>query len=317
MGKTVALRLAAFPATLLAASVLLFIAINVLPGSAARSALGIDATPQAIARFEAQFGLDRPWPLQYWDWLRRLSHGDFGTSFQNGVAVGPELAARIPVTLELAVLAFVIVNLVAIPLGMLAAAQRGRPADSAIGAFAVIAGAMPSFWLATLLVMVFTLHLHWLPASGFTPLSADPLLNLRQMAMPALSLALVSSAVIIRIMRTSTIEVLGANYILTAAAKGASRSRVLARHAFPNAAIPTMNVAAVEFGFLFGGVVIIEDIFRLPGVGALVLTGIVQRDYPVLMAGALTVTAFVLLTNLIVDLAAALIDPRPKQTEGR
>ena len=314
MLRLILTRLAAFVLTLLAASVVLFTAISVVPGSAAKSALGIDATPQAIARFEAQRGLDRPLVAQYVEWLGKVLTGDFGTSFQNSVAVGPELLNRIPVTLELAVLAFLVANVVAIPLGVMAAARHQRLADRSFTLVATILGAVPNFWLATLLVLVFSIKLRWLPPGGFTPLTVDPVRNLQQMILPALSLGLVSSALLLRIMRSSMIEVLSSDYIRTAHAKGAAERLVVRRHAFRNALIPYTTVAAVEFGFLFGSVVVIEDIFQLPGVGSLVLVGIINRDYPVLLAGALTITVFVLLLNLIVDILVGVLDPR--RTKG-
>lgn len=310
MGRLFATRLAAFFLTLFAASIVLFVTINVLPGSAAKSALGMEATPQAIARFEAQRGLDRPLVMQYGEWLSRTVSGDFGTSFQNSVPVGPELLKRIPVTLELATLAFIIANLVAIPLGTLAAARHTGGSDKATTFTATVFGAVPNFWLATLLIMVFSLNLRWLPPGGFTPFYVDPLMNLKQMLMPALSLGLVSSALLIRIMRASMIEVLSSDYIRTAHAKGAAEGLVIRRHALRNSLIPYLNVAAVEFGFLFGSAVVIEDIFRLPGVGSMVLVGIVNRDFPVLLASALSITVFVLVVNLIVDLTVAILDPR-------
>lgn len=310
MFRLILTRLAAFALTLFAASIVLFVAISVVPGSAAKSALGIDATPQAIARFEAQRGLDRPLVVQYADWLGRTLTGDFGTSFQNSVAVGPELLNRIPVTLELALLAFLVANAIALPLGVAAAARHQRLADKSFTLVATILGAVPNFWLATLLVLVFSIKLRWLPPGGFTPLTVDPLLNLKQMILPALSLGLVSSALLLRIMRSSMIEVLSSDYIRTAHAKGAAEGLVIRRHAVRNALIPYTNVAAVEFGFLFGSVVVIEDIFQLPGVGSLVLVGIINRDYPVLLAGALTITLFVLVLNFLVDILVGVLDPR-------
>jgi peptide/nickel transport system permease protein len=310
MFRLIVSRLAIFVPTLLAASVVLFIAINVVPGSAAKAALGIDATAQAIARFEHQHGLDRPLHVQYFDWLWRALSGDFGTSFQNHVPVGPEILKRLPVTLELAVLAFLIANLIAIPLGALAAFYHQRKTDTAITALATVFGAIPNFWLATLLILVFALTLRWLPAGGYAPLADRPLANLKQMIMPALSLGVVSSALLLRIMRTSMIEVLSSEYIRTAFAKGATRGIVIWHHALRNALIPYLTVGAVEFGFLFGGVVIIEDIFLLPGIGSLVLVGIINRDYPVLLAAALVVTVVVLAANMLVDIAAGLLDPR-------
>ena len=305
-------RLLAFALTLLAASTVLFVTINVLPGSAARAALGIDATPQAVARFEAAHGLDRPIVVQYVEWLGKTLSGDFGTSFQNGVAVGPAILERVPVTLELALLAFIVANVIAIPLGGLAASRHQGRADKSVTFIATVFGAVPNFWLATLLVLVFTLELRWLPPGGFTPFSQDPIANLKQMIMPALSLGLVSSALLIRIMRASMIEVLSSEYVRTARAKGAGRRTILVRHALRNALTPYINVAAVEFGFLFGSVVVIEDIFLLPGIGSFVLVGIINRDYPVLLAGALTITLFVLVVNLVVDVLAGLLDPRRK-----
>ncbi|MBK0328151.1 ABC transporter permease [Rhodobacteraceae bacterium F11138] len=310
MLKVIFWRLIAFAFTLLVASAILFVTINVVPGSAAKAALGIDATPQALARFNAQNGLDQPLIIQYTAWLGQVLQGDFGHSFQNSVAVGPEVLRRIPVTLELAVLAFIVANLIAIPLGTLAAMRHQRGLDRGVTGFATILGAVPNFWLATLLVMVFTLKWRLLPASGFTPFSEDPIMNLKQMIMPALSLGIISSALLIRIMRASMIEVLSADYVRTAYAKGASEKIAVLRHSMRNALTPYVNVAAVEFGFLFGSVVIIEDIFLLPGIGSFVLVGIINRDYPVLLAAALTITVVVLIVNLIVDLLVSMLDPR-------
>jgi len=316
MLRLILTRLALFVPTLIAASMILFIAINVVPGSAARSALGVDATPQAIMRFEAQNGLDRPLYVQYAEWFTKAIQGDFGKSFQNRVAVGPEILKRLPVTLELAVFAFIIANLIAVPLGAIAAYRHTRPADTLITSLATVLGAIPNFWLATLLVLVFALKLRWLPAGGYTPFLEDPVKNLQRMILPALSLGIVSSALLLRIMRASMIEVLSSDYIRTAKAKGASDGTVIRRHGLRNAAIPYLTVGAVEFGFLFGGVVIIEDIFRLPGIGSLVLVGIVNRDYPVLLGAALVVTIAVLAANMIVDIVASLMDPRQVRRGG-
>ena len=310
MLRLIAFRLLAFIPTLIAASIILFIAINVVPGSAAKAALGIDATPQAIARFEHQHGLDRPLYVQYLAWLTGALRGDFGNSFQNHVPVGPELLARLPVTLELAVLAFLIANLIAVPLGALAAYCHQRKTDFTITFLATIMGAIPNFWLATLLILLFALTLRWLPAGGYVPFTDDPLRNLEMMIMPALSLGIVSSALLLRIMRTAMLEVLSSDYIRTALAKGATQGVVIWRHALRNALIPFLTVGAVEFGFLFGGVVIIEDMFLLPGIGSLVLVGIINRDYPVLLAGALVITVVVLTANMIVDLLGSVLDPR-------
>ncbi|MEI6535312.1 MAG: ABC transporter permease, partial [Verrucomicrobiaceae bacterium] len=259
MFRLVLTRFALFVPTLIAASMILFIAINVVPGSAARSALGVDATPQAIMRFEAMNGLDRPLYVQYAEWFGKAIQGDFGKSFQNRVSVGPEIMKRLPVTLELAIFAFIIANLIAVPLGAIAAYRHTRPTDTVITTLATVLGAIPNFWLATLLVLVFSLKLRWLPAGGYTPFLEDPVKNLQRMILPALSLGVVSSALLLRIMRASMIEVLSSDYIRTAKAKGASDGTVIRRHGLRNAAIPYLTVGAVEFGFLFGGVVIIDS----------------------------------------------------------
>lgn len=317
MLRLIALRLAAFVPTLLATSIVLFITVNVVPGSAARAALGIDATAQAIARFEHEQGLDRPLHIQYLDWLGKTLHGDFGTSFQNHLPVGPELLARLPVTLELATLAFIIANVIAVPLGALAAYHHQQRPDSVISSIATLMGAVPSFWLATLLILILALTFKVLPAGGYVPLTEDPVKNLSLMIMPALSLGLVSSALLLRIMRAKMIEVLSSDYIHTAMAKGATPNVVIWRHALRNVLITFLTVGAVEFGWLFGGVVIIEDIFLLPGVGELVLVGIINRDYPILLASALMVTVVVLAANMLVDLIAAMLDPRQVHVRSR
>jgi peptide/nickel transport system permease protein len=230
--------------------------------------------------------------------------------------VGPEIAKRLPVTLELAFFAFLVANLIAVPLGAIAAYRHLKPADRLITTLATVLGAIPNFWLATLLVLVFALKLRVLPAGGFTPLTEDIVKNLRQMILPALSLGVVSSALLLRIMRASMIEVLSSDYIRTARAKGVSDATVIGRHALKNATIPYLTVGAVEFGFLFGGVVIIEDIFRLPGIGSLVLVGIINRDYPVLIGSSLVVTVVVLTANMLVDIAASLLDPRQVRSKS-
>ncbi len=310
MIKLIGMRLAAFVPTIFVVSIILFVAINVVPGSAARSALGIDATPQAIARFNASQGLDKPLPVQYSNWLRGVVNGDFGTSFQSQQPVGPEISKRLPITLELAILAFVIANIVAIPLGVLAANSHQKKGDSIITLFASLIGGVPNFWLATLLIMLFSVEFHLLPAGGYVPFTQNPLQNMKTMIMPAISLGLVSASLLLRIMRAGMIDVLSSPYIQTAKAKGASTRVILRRHALLNALTPYLTVGAVEFGFLFGSVVIIENIFSIPGVGSFLLVGVVNRDYPVLMASALSITFVALTGNMLVDILGSLIDPR-------
>lgn len=314
MLRLVLWRLISFIPTLFVASVILFVAVNVVPGSAARSALGIHATPQAVKRFEHQHGLDRPLPVQYLEWAGNALRGDFGTSFQNAVAVGPNVIERLPVTLQLAAMAFLVAICLAVPLGALAGFRHQSAADGVVTTLAILFGSTPNFWLATLMIYFFSIRLGWLPTGGYTPFLEDPSANLAGMLMPSIALGLVSSGLLIRIMRTAVIEVMLANFIETAKAKGVSNLRLVASHVLRNAMIPFLTVGAVEFGFLVGSVVIIEDVFRIPGIGSLVLVGIINRDYPVLLAAAMSITVIVLVVNLLVDLAAQVIDPRQVRT---
>ena len=314
MLRLVLWRLISFIPTLFVASVILFVAVNVVPGSAARSALGIHATPQALKRFEHQHGLDRPLPVQYLEWAGNALRGDFGTSFQNAVAVGPNVLERLPATLQLAAMAFLVAVCLAIPLGALAGFRHQSATDGAVTTLATMFGSTPNFWLATLMIYFFSIRLGWLPTGGYTPFLEDPVANLSGMLMPSIALGLVSSGLLIRIMRTAVIEVMLANFIETAKAKGVSNVRLVTAHVLRNALIPFLTVGAVEFGFLVGSVVIIEDVFRIPGIGSLVLVGIINRDYPVLLAAAMSVTVIVLVVNLLVDLAAQVIDPRQVRT---
>ena len=310
MLRLFAIRLLSFVPTLVIASMVLFVAVNVVPGSASKAALGIHATPQAVKRFEHQHGLDRPLAVQYVEWAGKALKGDFGVSFQNAVAVGPEVMKRLPVTLQLAGMAFIVAIGLAIPLGALAGFYHQRTPDGVITTLATLFGSIPNFWLATLLVYLFSLYLGWLPTGGYVAWAQDPVANLKSMLLPCISLGVVSSGLLIRIMRTSLIEVMTSNFVETARSKGVSDFRLVTVHAIRNALIPFLTVAAVEFGFLVGSVVIIEDVFRIPGIGSLVLVGIINRDYPVLLAAAMMITLIVLVTNLVVDLLATVIDPR-------
>ena len=303
-------RLLGFVPTLLIASLILFFAVNVVPGSASRAALGIHATPQAIARFEHKNGLDKPLLVQYGNWLVNLVKGDFGKSFQNSVNVAIEIKKRLPITLQLAIYAFVIALCIAIPLGLLSAYFHQKLCDGLITSFATLCGSMPNFLLATILIYFFSIKFRIFPSGGYVSFSESPIENFRSLFLASLSLGIVSSGLLIRIMRTVSIEVLSENFIELVRSKGAGGSRIIIHHLLRNSMIPFLTVASVEFGFLIGSVVIIEEIFRIPGIGSLVLVGIINRDYPVLLSAAMIITVIVLLTNLVVDTLSTLIDPR-------
>ena len=242
--------------------------------------------------------------------LSKAIKGDFGTSFQNSVAVGPEVAKRIPVTIFLASLAFGIAILIAVPLGALAGMRHQKLADGTITTLATLFGSTPNFWLATLLIYLLALKFGWFPTGGYVPFQDSFLGSLKSLCLPAISLGLVSSGLLIRIMRAAVIETMESNHIDTAISKGVGPRRLFFRHVLRNSIIPFLTVGAVEFGFLVGSVVIIEDVFRIPGIGSLVLVGIINRDYPVLLAASMAITLIVLLVNFLADLSAQLIDPR-------
>jgi peptide/nickel transport system permease protein len=304
------LRAAAVVPTLLVASVIVFATINLVPGRASTAYLGIYQTPQAQAAFDHRYGLDRPLPAQYLDWIGGVLHGDFSRSLVSEVPIGPELAARAGVTLELAFLAMLVALAVGMPLGILAAWWRGSALDRFVSSLAVVGMSVPNFLLATLLVLVVALNLKIVAPGGYVSFLDDPIANLSLMAMPAISLGLVSSTILLRMMRTTMIEALASDYVRTAMAKGVAPLHVVSRHALKNALAPFLAVAGVEFGALFGGAVIIEHIFLLPGVGSYVLQGIQTRDARVLEAGVLLITFVVIVVNLLVDLLALVIDPR-------
>jgi peptide/nickel transport system permease protein len=310
MLPAILLRVAAVVPTLIVASIIVFGTINLVPGRASGAFLGIYQTPQARAAFDHRYGLDRPLPVQYVDWITGVLHGDFSRSLESEVPIGPELLSRVSVTLELALLAMLIAVTVSLPLGVAAAWWRGQAIDRLVSLLAVGGMSMPNFLLATVLVLVVAIKLKVVPPGGFIPFRDDPLANLLLMAMPAVSLGLISSTILLRIMRSSMIEVLEADYIRAAVAKGVSPFYVVVRHGLRNALAAFLAIAGVEFGALFGGAVIIEHIFLLPGVGSYVLQGIQTRDARVLEAGVLTITFVVIVVNLVVDLLGMLIDPR-------
>ena len=310
MRRLVAYRLLGIVPTLLIASVVIFVAINVVPGSAADAFLGHRPTPEARAAFEAQHGLDRPLPVQYVDWIVGVVRGDFGISYQNGVEIAPDLMARVPVTLELALLAGLIAVMIALPLGTLAAHFRGRMPDRATAVVSTLAVSTPNFWLASVLVLIFAITLRWVPPGGYVPFTEDPLRNLTLMLLPALSLGLVASGLATRIIRVSLLDVFSTDYIRTARSKGARERDIVFRHSMRNAIVPFLVVGGTEVAALFGGAVVIEQIFLLPGLGSMVLIGIGGRDFPVLAASVLLITAMVVVANLLVDLTTAALDPR-------
>jgi peptide/nickel transport system permease protein len=296
--------------TLLAASIVVFLVLSVLPGDPASLILGISARPDTLAALRHQMGLDRPLWLQYLIWITGLLHGDFGISLTYNVPVSELLSQRILVSLPLAVMAICLSTLLAIPLGILAAARRGRAADIGLMGVAQIGVAIPNFWLGLLLILLFAVLLPWFPASGFPGWGQGPWPALHALILPALALALPQAAILARVTRAAVLDTLGQDYIRTALAKGLSGTAALIRHAVPNALIPVVTIIGLQFSFLLAGTVIIENVFTLPGLGRLIFQAIAQRDLIVVQDLVLLLAASVILVNFITDLLYAALDPR-------
>jgi peptide/nickel transport system permease protein len=310
-------RLLGLVVSLLVISLLLFLALNVIPGKASTAALGTNPSPEAIAAFEARYGLDQPLPNQYLNWLGGALRGDFGRSVQTDVSISDEIAKRLPVTFQLTFFAVTIALLISVPLALLAARYVDGPIDVAVSIVSLAGLALPSFALATALVLFVSLQLRWLPPGGFVPFFEDPVQNLRLMIMPSLALGVVSGGVMMRILRSSLVTAMNRDFALISRSRGATRGQVLVRHAVPVAAVPFMTFSAVELSAIFGGALIIERIFQLPGIGSLVMLGIETRDFRLLQAAAMVIAAFVMVVNLLIDLVGAWIDPRLRRLSAQ
>lgn len=292
--------------------VLVFVLVRLIPGDVVTNLVGLDArpTPEQLANLRRLFGLDQPIHVQFGIWFGALVTGDLGQSLRTGRPIADDLLLRLPVTLELAVLALAVALLIAIPLGVIAATKRGQFADYVASLFALIGLAAPNFWLAILFILFFSLQLRLLPSGGYVLLSENPLENLRHMVLPSVALGLSLAAATTRITRSSLLEVLSLDYVRTARAKGLSERIVIYRHALKNALIPVATVIGLQVGTLLGGAIIIEEIFGLPGIGRFALEGINLRDYPVVQGAVLVVAGAFVLVNVLVDVLYALIDPR-------
>ena len=307
-------RLLTFPLILLGVSVLVFFAIRLVPGDAITAMLGTEAgllTPTQREALAVYFGIDQPVHVQYWRWLTGLFEGNLGISATYGKPVLGVILERFPLTLELAILSMIIALSAGIPAGVFAATHNERASDLAVRLFAMIGQSTPSFVFGLLVIYVLSVYFGYLPAMGtFTPLHVDPLANLSQLIFPALTLGLAFAASVTRISRSAMLDVLSDDYVRTARSKGASARSVIWHHALPNALIPVVTLSGVEFGYLLGGAVIVEEIFALPGIGRLVLDAINQRDYALVQGTVLFIAFNFLVVNLIVDLAYAALDPR-------
>jgi peptide/nickel transport system permease protein len=310
----VAQRLVTFPLILLGVSVLVFFSIRMIPGDAITAMLGTEAgllTPDQRAALASYFGIDQPVATQYLRWLGGLLHGDLGISVTYGRPVMSVILERFPLTLELALMSMIIALCVGIPLGVLAATRNERPADLGVRVLAMLGQSTPNFVVGLLIIYVLSVYFGVVPTMGtFTPLIADPLANLGQLIFPAITLGFAFAASVTRISRSAMLDVLSDDYVRTARSKGAPARSVIWHHALPNALIPVVTLSGVEFGYLLGGAVIVEQIFALPGLGRLVLDAITQRDYALVEGAVLFIAFNFLLVNLIVDLLYVALDPR-------
>lgn len=310
MAPFLAKRLVSLILTLLAASLVVFLVLEILPGDPAAMMLGVNARDDTLAALRAEMGLDRPGWERYLLWLGGLMIGDFGQSYTYSVPVAELIAERIAVSLPLALLAITLSTLIAIPLGVLAAAKRNQAADLGVTAFVQIGVAVPNFWFAMLLIILFSVVLRWLPAGGFAGWDAGLGAALLSLLLPSVALALPQAAILTRVTRSAVLEVLTEDFVRTARAKGLTRRAALWRHAVPNAMIPVVTIMGLQFSFLLAGTIIIENVFYLPGLGRLLFQAIAQRDLIVVKDLVVLLAGTVVIVNFLVDLLYAWLDPR-------
>ena len=295
---------------LLGISILIFGVVHFIPGDPISFMLGRIHDPEVLAAVEAHYGLDRPLHVQYLDWLSRALRGDFGDSILTGDSVGLQIAERLPRTLYLLVCSMLIAAAISVPSGILAAARHNTWTDMGITTLSLVAMSIPSFWLAIMLILLFAVRLQILPATGFVYPHEGFGEFVRHMIIPSVALGATEAALIARIMRSSMLDALRQDYVTLARAKGASQRRVLYIHALRNAAIPVVTVTAIEIGYLLGGAVIIERVFAYPGMGYLLITAVVSRDYPVIQGTILVFAMLFFLVNLATDVIYTFLDPR-------
>jgi peptide/nickel transport system permease protein len=307
-------RLASFVLTLWVASVVVFAVLGLLPGNAAEVILGDTATPESLAALEAKLGLDQPAWQRYLAWIGGFVRGDLGTSLSYDSPVTELVLERLAVTVPLAVLAMILTTVAALGFGLYAASRHNRLGDVGVMTASQIGIALPNFWFAILLILVFAVHLQWVSAGGFPGWTEDDgggfWVGLAALALPALSLAAVQAAILARITRSAVLDVLREDFVRTARAKGLSQRAALWRHVLRNAAIPVLTVMGLQFANLVTGTVVVENVFTLPGLGRLIFQAISNRDLPVVQSVVMLLAAAVIAINFIVDVLYAVIDPR-------
>jgi peptide/nickel transport system permease protein len=302
-------RILLFTATLLIASMIVFAVMDILPGDAALTMLGPTATPEAVASLSHKLGLDQPAPIRYAHWIGGALRGDLGLSYAYGSPIGPLIASSLAVSAPLALMAMAFAAAVGLATGVYAADRRGRVGDAIVMGASQVGIAVPNFWLAILLVIVFAVTLRLVPAGGF-PGWQEPARALGALILPAVALGAAQAAILTRVTRSALIEALNEDFMRTARAKGVSRRAALWRHALPNALTPILTIMGLQFANLIAGAIVVENVFVLPGLGRLMLQSISNRDTLVVENGVMLLALIVIGLNFIVDIACAAIDPR-------
>jgi peptide/nickel transport system permease protein len=308
-------RLITLIATLVGASIVVFLVLEVLPGNAAQVLLGPDASAQAVQALAVKLGLDRPAPERYWEWITGMLHGDLGLSYAYSSPVSDLVRERLAVTVPLAVMAMALTSLIALSAGIYAAARHNKLGDVSVMGLSQIGIAIPNFWFAILLILLFSVHLRWFSAGGFPGWDEGIFEGIKALLLPAVALAVVQSAILARITRSAVLEVSHEDFVRTARAKGASRMRTLWGHVLRNAMIPVITVMGLQFAELLAGTIVVESVFYLPGLGRLIFQSISNRDLIVVRNCVMLLAAMVVFVNFIVDVLYAAIDPRIKASD--
>jgi len=296
--------------TLLLISLIVFTGVRMIPGDPARVLAGTEADAAGLEEIREKYGLNAPLPAQYLRWLGLAATGDFGESIRTRTSVAWMVATKLPITIELTVLSLLVAVAIAIPAGVVAAVRRNTAWDVLASGVSLCGVSVPNFWLGIMLILLVSVRFGWLPASGFVPLAEDPVGNLKRMLMPALVLGTGLAAVLMRQTRNAMIEVLSADYVRTARAKGLAQRAVVVRHALRNGLIPVVTILGLQMGALMGGAVVTEQIFVLPGFGRLIVEAVFTRDYPVVQGVVLITASSYVLINLLVDLSYSVLNPR-------
>ena len=296
--------------TLLLATFISFMLIQLVPGDPATAIAGDNATEEQLAEIRANLGLDEPVLQQYWDWLWNALHGDFGTSLYNHQEVSTQIADRLPVSVQIVVLAITFSFVVGVPIGIIAALRHGKVTDRALTGASTLGIAVPNFWLGMILVSVFALKVRWFPAGGFDGISQGIGPFLKSATLPAITLGAAGAAEVARQLRSGLIDVMATDYMRTARAKGLPRRVIVSRHAVRNASVTMITILGLLVSRLVGGTVVVETVFAIPGLGSLVVDAVEQRDYPVIQAVVLVLALIVLIVNALVDVGYRRIDPR-------